>query len=530
MPRRAFRKWEGGGVLSTRFVTTAGSAMSTIKQEDFIQSIADALQYISYYHPVDYIKNLAAAYEREQSPAAKDAMAQIIVNSRMCAEGHRPICQDTGIVTVFLKIGMNVRWDAKVGVEDMVNEGVRRAYNHPDNKLRASVLADPAGKRSNTKDNTPAVVNMTVVPGDEVEVTVAAKGGGSEAKSKFVMLNPSDSIVDWVLKTVPTMGAGWCPPGMLGIGIGGTAEKAMLLAKEALMEPIDIQELIARGPKTRAEELRIELYEKVNALGIGAQGLGGLTTVLDVKVLDYPTHAANLPVAMIPNCAATRHAHFVLDGSGPVALEPPSLEDWPKIAYSPVGARRVNLDTITKEDVAQFKPGEVLLLNGKLLTGRDAAHKRMTDMLAKGEKLPVDFTNRFIYYVGPVDPVRDEVVGPAGPTTATRMDKFTRTMLEKTGLLGMVGKSERGPAAIAAIKDYKAVYLMAVGGAAYLVSKAIRAAKVLAFADLGMEAIYEFEVKDMPVTVAVDSLGTSVHETGPKEWQAKIGKIPVVRA
>jgi len=502
--------------------------MTQIKQADFIQSVADALQYISYYHPVDYIKNLAAAWEREQSPAAKDAITQILVNSRMCAEGHRPICQDTGIVTVFLKIGMNVQWpDATMGIEDMVNEGVRRAYTDPDNKLRGSVLADPAGKRINTKDNTPAVVNMTVVPGNEVEVTVAAKGGGSEAKSKFVMLNPSDSIVDWVLKTVPTMGAGWCPPGMLGIGIGGTAEKAMLLAKEALMEPIDITDLIARGPKTRAEELRIELYEKVNALGIGAQGLGGLTTVLDVKVLDYPTHAANLPVAMIPNCAATRHAHFVLDGSGPVALDPPSLDDWPKLTYSPVGARRVNLDAITKEEVAAFKPGEVLLLNGKLLTGRDAAHKRMTDMLNKGEKLPVDFTNRFIYYVGPVDPVRDEVVGPAGPTTATRMDKFTRQMLEQTGLLGMVGKSERGPTAIAAIKDNKAVYLMAVGGSAYLVSKAIRASKVLAFADLGMEAIYEFEVKDMPVTVAVDVNGTSVHQTGPREWQARIGKIPV---
>jgi len=505
--------------------------MTVIKQDDLIQSVADALQYISYYHPVDYIKNLAAAYEREQSPAAKDAMAQILINSRMCAEGHRPICQDTGIVTVFLKIGMNVQWGgATMSVEDMVNEGVRRAYNHPDNKLRASVLADPAGKRVNTKDNTPAVVNMSVVPGDEIEVTVAAKGGGSEAKSKFAMLNPSDSIVDWVLKTVPTMGAGWCPPGMLGIGIGGTAEKAMLLAKEALMESIDIQDLIARGPKNRAEELRIELYEKVNALGIGAQGLGGLTTVLDVKVLDYPTHAANLPIAMIPNCAATRHAHFVLDGSGPVALDPPSLEDWPKLTYSPAGARRVNLDTITKEEVASFKPGEVLLLNGKLLTGRDAAHKRMTDMLTKGEKLPVDFTNRFIYYVGPVDPVRDEVVGPAGPTTATRMDKFTRQMLEQTGLLGMVGKSERGKIAIDAIRDNKAVYLMAVGGAAYLVSKAIKSAKVLAFADLGMEAIYEFDVKDMPVTVAVDSSGESVHETGPKIWQGKIGKIPVVTA
>ncbi|MBV6864491.1 FumA C-terminus/TtdB family hydratase beta subunit [Xanthomonas euvesicatoria] len=503
--------------------------MTSIKQEDLIQSVADALQYISYYHPVDYIKNLSAAYEREESPAAKDAIAQILINSRMCAEGHRPICQDTGIVTVFLEIGMHVRWDdATMGVEDMVNEGVRRAYNHPDNKLRASVLADPAGKRTNTRDNTPAVVNTKIVPGHHVEVIVAAKGGGSEAKSKFAMLNPSDSIVDWVLKTVPTMGAGWCPPGMLGIGIGGTAEKAMLLAKEALMEPIDIVDLQARGASNRAEELRLELYEKVNALGIGAQGLGGLTTVLDIKVKDYPTHAANLPVALIPNCAATRHAHFTLDGSGPVMLDPPSLEDWPKLTYNPTNARRVNLDTISKEEVASFKPGEVILLNGKLLTGRDAAHKRMIDMLNRGETLPVDFNNRFIYYVGPVDPVRDEVVGPAGPTTATRMDKFTRQMLEQTGLLGMVGKSERGDAAIEAIRDNKAVYLMAVGGSAYLVSKAIKAARVLAFEDLGMEAIYEFEVKDMPVTVAVDSSGESVHKTGPRQWQSRIGKIPVV--
>lgn len=504
-------------------------AVTSIKQEDLIQSVADALQYISYYHPVDYIKNLSAAYEREESPAAKDAIAQILINSRMCAEGHRPICQDTGIVTVFLEIGMNVRWDdATMGVEDMVNEGVRRAYNHPDNKLRASVLADPAGKRTNTRDNTPAVVNTKIVPGHHVEVIVAAKGGGSEAKSKFAMLNPSDSIVDWVLKTVPTMGAGWCPPGMLGIGIGGTAEKAMLLAKEALMEPIDIVDLQARGASNRAEELRLELYEKVNALGIGAQGLGGLTTVLDIKVKDYPTHAANLPVALIPNCAATRHAHFTLDGSGPVMLDPPSLEDWPKLTYNPTNARRVNLDTITRDEVASFKPGEVILLNGKLLTGRDAAHKRMIDMLNRGESLPVDFTNRFIYYVGPVDPVRDEVVGPAGPTTATRMDKFTRQMLEQTGLLGMVGKSERGDAAIDAIRDNKAVYLMAVGGSAYLVSKAIKAARVLAFEDLGMEAIYEFGVKDMPVTVAVDSTGESVHKTGPRLWQSRIGKIPVV--
>jgi fumarate hydratase class I len=501
--------------------------MTVIKQEDFIQSIADALQFISYYHPVDFIQNLAKAYDKEQSPAARDAIAQILINSRMCAEGHRPICQDTGIVTVFLKIGMNVCWDARMSVEDMVNEGVRRAYLHPDNVLRASILADPAGARKNTKDNTPAVVNMTVVPGDTVDVEVAAKGGGSEAKSKFVMLNPSDSVVDWVLKTVPTMGAGWCPPGILGIGIGGTAEKAMLLAKEALMEPIDIQELMERGPSNRAEELRLELYKKINALGIGAQGLGGLTTVLDVKIKDYPTHAANLPVAMIPNCAATRHAHFVLDGSGPVALEPPSLSDWPDLTYDPMssGARRVNLDTVTREEVATWKLGEVLLLNGKMLTGRDAAHKRIHELHGKGEKLPVDFTNRFIYYVGPVDPVRDEVVGPAGPTTATRMDKFTRHMLQHTGLLGMIGKAERGPAAIEAIRDHKAIYLMAVGGAAYLVSKAIKKSRVLGFDDLGMEAIYEFEVEDMPVTVAVDSQGNSVHETGPKEWKAKIEEL-----
>ncbi len=502
---------------------------ASIKQDDFIQSVADALQYISYYHPVDYIKNLAAAYAREESPAAKDAMAQILINSRMCAEGHRPICQDTGIVTVFLEIGMNVRWDdATMSIEEMVNEGVRRAYNHPDNKLRASVLADPAGTRKNTGDNTPAVVNMKVVPGNTVDVIVAAKGGGSEAKSKFAMLNPSDSIVDWVLKTVPTMGAGWCPPGMLGIGIGGTAEKAMLLAKESLMEPIDITDLKARGAQNRAEELRLELYDKVNALGIGAQGLGGLTTVLDIKVKDVPTHAANLPVAMIPNCAATRHAHFTQDGSGPVMLAPPSLTDWPELTYDASKGKRVNLDTVTKDEIANWQPGDVLLLNGKLLTGRDAAHKRMSDMLNRGETLPVDLKGRFIYYVGPVDPVRDEVVGPAGPTTATRMDKFTRQMLEATGLAGMVGKAERGPAAIDAIRDNGAAYLMAVGGSAYLVSKAIKAAKVLAFEDLGMEAIYEFEVEDMPVTVAVDARGTSVHQTGPKQWAAKIAGIPVV--
>jgi len=509
----------------------ASRVPAAIRQEDLIQSVADALQYISYYHPVDYIRALSAAYEREESPAAKDAMAQILINSRMCAEGHRPICQDTGIVTVFLAIGMDVRWDdATMGVEDMVHEGVRRAYNHPDNKLRASVLADPAGKRINTKDNTPGVVNVKIVPGNKVEVIVAAKGGGSEAKSKFAMLNPSDSIVDWVLRTVPTMGAGWCPPGMLGIGIGGTAEKAMLLAKESLMEEIDIQELQARGPRNRVEELRLEIFDKVNALGIGAQGLGGLTTVLDVKIKDYPTHAANLPVAMIPNCAATRHAHFTLDGSGPVALDPPSLEDWPKLTYSPRNARRVDLDTVTREDVAGWKPGETLLLNGRLLTGRDAAHKRIVGMLDKGEPLPVDLRGRFIYYVGPVDPVRDEVVGPAGPTTATRMDKFTGQVLEQTGLLGMVGKAERGPVAREAIRKHGSAYLMAVGGAAYLVSKAIRAARVVAFEDLGMEAIYEFTVQDMPVTVAVDANGDSVHESGPREWQGRIGRIPVVVA
>ena len=502
--------------------------MTVIKQNDFVQSIADALQYISYYHPVDYITNLAAAYEREESPAAKDAMAQILINSRMSAEGHRPLCQDTGIVTVFLEIGMNVQWQSELSVEDMVNEGVRQAYNHPDNKLRASVLADPAGKRINTKDNTPAVVNMKVVPGDTVDVIVAAKGGGSEAKSKFVMLNPSDSIVDWVLKTVPTMGAGWCPPGMLGIGIGGTAEKAMLLAKEALMEPIDINDLKLRGASNRAEELRLELFEKVNALGIGAQGLGGLTTVLDIKVKDFPTHAANLPVALIPNCAATRHAHFTLDGTGAVSLDPPSLADWPKLALDFTKSTAVNLDTLAAEQTASWKPGQTLLLSGKLYTGRDAAHKRMVEMLNRGEKLPVDFTGKMIYYVGPVDPVRDEVMGPAGPTTATRMDKFTEQVLAQTGMIGMIGKAERGPAGIDAIKKHKSVYLMAVGGAAYLVSKAIKAAKVVGFEDLGMEAIYEFTVQDMPVTVAVDSTGESVHDTGPKVWKNKIAGIPVV--
>jgi fumarate hydratase class I len=498
--------------------------MTSIKQEDLIQSVADALQYISYYHPKDFIDAVHEAYEREESPAAKDALAQILINSRMCAEGHRPICQDTGIVTVFLNIGMDVKFDdATMGVEDMVNEGVRRAYTHPDNVLRASVLADPDGARTNTKDNTPAVIHTKLVPGNTVDVQVAAKGGGSEAKTKFAMLNPSDSIVDWILKVVPEMGAGWCPPGMLGIGIGGTAEKAMLLAKESLMDPIDIKDLQARGASNRAEELRLEIFDKVNKLGIGAQGLGGLTTVLDVKVMDTPTHAANKPVAVIPNCAATRHAHFELDGSGVADIPTPKLSDWPEIVWEAgPSARKVNLDTLTKEDMLDWKPGETLLLSGKMYTGRDAAHKRMVDMIDKGEPLPVDLKNKVIYYVGPVDPVREEAVGPAGPTTATRMDKFTDKVLEHTGLISMVGKAERGPIAIDAIQKHKATYLMAVGGAAYLVSKAIRSAKVVGFEDLGMEAIYEFELDEMPVTVAVDSNGESVHRTGPQIWSQKI--------
>jgi fumarate hydratase, class I len=500
------------------------NAVTVVRQDDLIESIADALQYISYYHPKDFIDAVHEAYLKEESKAAKDAMAQILINSRMCAQGHRPICQDTGIVTVFLEIGMDVRFeDATMSIEDIANEGVRQAYLHPDNVLRASVLADPDGARKNTKDNTPAVIHVKLVPGNTVDVHVAAKGGGSEAKSKFAMLNPSDSVVDWVLEQIPKMGAGWCPPGMLGIGIGGTAEKAMMIAKEALLEPVNIQELQARGAETRAEELRLELFEKVNKLGIGAQGLGGLTTVVDIKVADFPTHAANKPVAIIPNCAATRHAHFVLDGSGPAALPAPKLEDWPEITWEVGdGVRRVNMNDVTPEAVKDWQPGETVLLSGKMLTGRDAAHKRMVDMINKGEELPVDLKGRFIYYVGPVDPVREEVVGPAGPTTATRMDKFTRTVLEETGLLGMIGKAERGPMAIDAIRDNEAVYLMAVGGAAYLVSQAIKGAEVVGFADLGMEAIYEFDVVDMPVTVAVDSRGSSVHITGPQEWKARI--------
>lgn len=501
--------------------------MTLIRNEHLIQSVADALQYISYYHPLDFVQAVYEAYEKEESEAAKDAMAQILINSRLCAEGKRPICQDTGIVNVFLKVGMDVQWQGDMSLADMVNEGVRRAYLLPDNVLRASILDDPAGARINTGDNTPAVIHTEIVTGNEIEVKLAAKGGGSENKAKLVMLNPSDSVADWVEQTLPTMGAGWCPPGILGIGIGGTAEKAAVLAKESLMEPIDIHQLRARGPSNRIEELRLEIMDRANALGIGAQGLGGLTTVLDVKILDYPTHAASLPVAMIPNCAATRHAHFTLDGSGIAQLTPPSLDQWPQITWD-VGprARKVDLDSLTREDIASWQPGETLLLSGTMLTGRDAAHKRLLTMLDNGEGLPagVEFNNKFIYYVGPVDPVRDEVIGPAGPTTATRMDKFTDELLEKTGLIGMIGKAERGQVGIDAIKKHGAVYLMAVGGAAYLVSRAIRKARIVAFEDLGMEAIHEFEVEEMPVTVAVDVNGTSVHRTGPEIWKKRIAE------
>ncbi|CAM3962145.1 MULTISPECIES: fumarate hydratase [Shewanella] len=497
-----------------------------IKQADLIESVADALQYISYYHPKDFVDAMAEAYEREESAAAKDAIAQILINSRMSAEGKRPLCQDTGIVTCFVKIGMGVKWDkTDMTVQQMVDEGVRRAYTNPDNPLRASIVADPAGGRKNTKDNTPSVVHVEMVPGNHVEVAIAAKGGGSENKSKMVMLNPSDDIAEWVEKTLPTMGAGWCPPGMLGIGIGGTAEKAAVMAKEALMDPVDIHELQAKGAETAEEKLRLDIFERANKLGIGAQGLGGLTTVLDIKIKSAPTHAASKPVVMIPNCAATRHVHFHLDGTGPAELETPKLEDWPEITREAgEGVRRVDLNTVTQADIEQWKSGDVLLLNGKMLTGRDAAHKRIQTLIESGEGLPegVDFTGKFIYYVGPVDPVGDEVVGPAGPTTATRMDKFTDLMLDKTGLMGMIGKAERGPATVESIKKHKAVYLMAVGGAAYLVSKAIKKSRVVAFEDLGMEAIYEFDVTDMPVTVAVDSEGVNAHETGPATWRVKL--------
>ncbi|QTF91149.1 fumarate hydratase [Halomonas sp. BM-2019] len=501
--------------------------MALIRQQDFIDSIEDALQFISYYHPLDFVNALAEAHDKEQSEAAKSAIAQMLVNSRMSAQGHRPLCQDTGIVTCFVKVGMDVQWDkTDMTVQEMVDEGTRRAYLNPENPLRASIVADPAGGRKNTKDNTPAVVHIDMIPGGEIEVAIAAKGGGSENKTKMVMLNPSDSIADWVVETLPKMGAGWCPPGMLGIGIGGTAEKSAVLAKESLMDPVDIQQLIERGPENAEEALRLEIYNRVNELGIGAQGLGGLTTVVDVKIKSMPTHAASKPVTMIPNCAATRHVHFHLDGSGPAQLQPPKLEDWPDITFE-VGdnARRVNLDTLTAADVRDWKMGETVLLSGKLLTGRDAAHKRIKDMLDKGEELPVDFSNKFIYYVGPVDPVGDEVVGPAGPTTATRMDKFTDLMLEQTGIIGMIGKAERGSQTVASIAKHQAVYLMAVGGAAYLVAKAIKQAKVVAFEDLGMEAIYEFEVEDMPVTVAVDSQGNNAHQAGPAVWAVKIQEM-----
>ncbi len=498
--------------------------MVTIREEDLIESVADALQYISYFHPMDYIRALGVAYEAEQGPAAKDAIAQILTNSRMCAEGHRPICQDTGIVNVFIKWGQDCRLESDKTLQDVVDEGVRRAYLNPENKLRASILADPAFTRRNTRDNTPCVLSVEMVKGHHVHVDVAAKGGGSENKSKFKMMNPSDSIVDWVLEMLPQMGAGWCPPGMLGIGIGGTAEHCVKLAKQSLMDPIDMGELKARGPQTDIEKMRVEIYDKVNSLGIGAQGLGGLSTILDVKIADWPCHAAGKPVAMIPNCAATRHAHFSLDGSGPSFLETPDLDAWPKVEWAPdAAAKKVDLDNLTPEIVQSWKQGDRLLLNGKMLTGRDAAHKRIQDMLAKGEQLPVEFRGRAIYYVGPVDPVIGEVVGPAGPTTATRMDKFTDTMLE-LGLLAMIGKAERGQGAVKEIAKHKVAYLMAVGGAAYLVARAIKEAKVVGFEDLGMEAIYEFTVKDMPVTVAVDSEGNNVHELAPMIWKKKIAE------
>lgn len=502
--------------------------MTRIQTEDISTSIADALQFISYYHAPDFIEAMTQAYEREISAPAKNAIAQILINSRMAAQGHRPICQDTGIVVVFVKLGQSVMIEGDCSLQDAIDKGVRRAYTNPDNPLRASVITPPIGDRKNTGDNTPAVVHTEIVPGNTIELTVAAKGGGSENKAKLAMLNPSDDLTEWVTETLPTMGAGWCPPGILGIGIGGTPEKAMLMAKESLMAPVDMAAIVERGPKTPTETLRLKIYEAVNQLGIGAQGLGGLTTVLDVKINTYATHAASLPVAMIPNCAATRHIHFTLDGSGPAELPQVDASSWPEITQQ-VAGQRVNLDELTPEDYRSWRIGDNLLLSGRLLTGRDAAHKRLVELMRSGAPLPdgVDFAGRFIYYVGPVDPVGDEAVGPAGPTTATRMDKFTEPMLSGTGLAGMIGKAERGPEAIAAIKQHQSVYLIAVGGAAYLVSKAIRAARVIAFEDLGMEAIYEFEVEDMPVTVAVDSTGASAHIEGPREWREKIASFPV---
>lgn len=503
--------------------------MTIIRSEDLIDSVADALQFISYYHPKDFLDAMHAAYLREYNPAARDAIAQILINSRLCAVGKRPICQDTGIVTVFANIGMNACLDdPHADIDDLINEGVRRAYTYPDNVLRASILDDPDGARRNTRDNTPAIIHHRVVPGDAITLHLAAKGGGSEAKARFAMLNPSDSVADWVLEQLPGMGAGWCPPGIIGIGIGGTAEKAMLMAKESLLSPIDIQTLQAKGAETHDDALRLELVERINQLGIGAQGLGGLTTVLDVKVSSAPTHAANKPVALIPNCAATRHVDITLDGRGRAHLPVPDINDWPVIERSDDAAlKRVDLETLTHEQMAMWQPGDTLLLSGRVLTGRDAAHKRLIERLEQGQPLPVSLKDRFIYYVGPVDPVRDEVVGPAGPTTSTRMDQFTRPLLERAGLRGMIGKAERGQQAIDAICDNQAVYLMAVGGAAYLVAQAIIGARVMAFEELGMEAIYEFDIKDMPVTVGVDVRGGSIHEIGPTHWRKRILAHPV---
>jgi len=496
--------------------------MPVISEDDLIASLADALQFIACYHPEDYIRNLTRAYEAEQSPAAKSAMAQILVNSRMAAMGRRPICQDTGTAQVFMKVGMGARIATRRDLQALVDEAVRLAWRREANPLRASVVSDPLFARKNTGDNTPAMLTVELVAGDTIEVHVAAKGGGSENKAKFAALEPSDDVTDWVLRTVEKLGAGWCPPGLIGLGVGGSPEKAMLLAKTSLLDPIDMPELLARGPASKLEEMRIDLYRKINALGIGAQGLGGLTTVLDVKIVTYPTHAASKPVALVPQCAADRHVHFTLDGSGPAVLTPPDLAIWPEAIQSATAdaARKVDLDTLTPAAVASWKAGETLLLSGRMLTGRDAAHARMSAMLQRGEVLPVDLRGRAIYYVGPVDAIKGEAVGPAGPTTATRMDRFVDELLAKTGLLVMIGKAERGPEAIEAIRRHKAASLIAVGGAAYLVSKAIRSAKVLAFADLGMEAIHEFVVEDMPVTVAVDATGASVHTLGPALWRA----------